>query len=70
MNAVTGIRPTKQGPQNWLCQAAGAAAPSGGRELHDSRANVGAQLWTSRFALAIDIKIPTASPSVTIAVPP
>ncbi|TAG32818.1 MAG: hypothetical protein EAZ34_09220 [Polaromonas sp.] len=24
----------KQGPRNWLRQAAGAAAPSGGRELH------------------------------------
>ena len=35
MNAVTGIRPTKQGPQNWLCQAAGAAAPSGGSALHE-----------------------------------
>ncbi len=26
--------PTKQGPRDWLCQTAGAAAPSGGRELH------------------------------------
>ena len=25
---------TKQGPRNRLCRAAGAAAPSGGRELH------------------------------------
>ena len=25
----------KQGPRNWLCQAAGAAAPSGGRALHE-----------------------------------
>jgi SulP family sulfate permease len=25
----------KQGPRNWLRQAAGVAAPSGGRELHD-----------------------------------
>ena len=24
----------KQGPRIWLCQSAGAAAPSGGRELH------------------------------------
>ncbi|OYY39090.1 MAG: hypothetical protein B7X65_01565 [Polaromonas sp. 39-63-25] len=24
----------QQGPRNWLCQAAGAAAPSGGRALH------------------------------------
>ena len=24
----------KQGPQDWLCQPAGAAAPSGGRALH------------------------------------
>jgi len=25
----------KQGPRDWLCQTAGAAAPSGGRELHE-----------------------------------
>ena len=25
----------KPGPRNWLCQAAGAAAPSGGRKLHE-----------------------------------
>ena len=27
----------KQGPRNWLCQAAGAAAPSGGRKRHAVR---------------------------------
>jgi hypothetical protein len=26
--------PFKQGPRNRLCRAAGAVAPSGGRELH------------------------------------
>jgi hypothetical protein len=37
MNAVTiaGVFPFKQGPQNWLCQAAGAAAPAGGSVLHE-----------------------------------
>ena len=29
-----GVLPDKPGPRNWLCQAAGAAAPQGGRELH------------------------------------
>ncbi|TAG35413.1 MAG: competence/damage-inducible protein A [Polaromonas sp.] len=28
------VPPTQQGPQDWLRQTAGAAAPSGGRELH------------------------------------
>src|SRR3982751_4052102 len=30
-----GLFPHQQGPRNWLCQAAGAAAPSGGRKLHE-----------------------------------
>jgi 16S rRNA (cytosine967-C5)-methyltransferase len=34
----------KPGPQNRLCRTAGAAAPSGGRELHASRATVGANI--------------------------
>ncbi len=25
----------KQGPRDWLCQTAGAAAPSGGSEPHE-----------------------------------
>ena len=29
------VFPTKQGPRDWLRQTAGAAAPSGGRELHE-----------------------------------
>ena len=28
------IFPYQQGTRDWLCQTAGAAAPSGGRELH------------------------------------
>ena len=32
---------TKQGPRDWLCQTAGAAAPSGGRAVH-AVTNVGA----------------------------
>ena len=28
---------TKQGPRDWLCQAAGAAASSGGRKRHEVR---------------------------------
>ena len=34
-------RPFKQGPRNWLSQAAGAAAPSGGSALHEVK-SVGA----------------------------
>src|SRR5215207_8119359 len=35
--------PSKQGPRDWLCQTAGAAAPSGGSEPH-AVGSVGAQL--------------------------
>ncbi len=32
---TVGIRPFQQGPRIWLCQSAGAAAPSGGSALHE-----------------------------------
>ena len=32
----SGTAPFKQGPRDWLCQTAGAAAPSGGRELREA----------------------------------
>jgi molybdopterin-biosynthesis enzyme MoeA-like protein len=37
--AEEGGSPTKQGPQNRLSRAAGAAAPSGGKELHEVSGN-------------------------------
>ena len=35
MNDREVFHPFKQGPRDWLRQTAGAAAPSGGRELHE-----------------------------------
>ena len=37
MNAMKpkDIVPFKQGPRDWLCQTAGAAAPSGGSAVHE-----------------------------------
>ena len=40
--------PSKQGPRDWLCQTAGAAAPSGGRKLHAVSDRGG--LWLVRHA--------------------
>src|SRR4051812_26728182 len=34
-NGKPGAPSCQQGPRGWLCQTAGAAAPSGGRELHE-----------------------------------
>ena len=33
---MTGSQLSKQGPRDWLCQTAGAAAPLGGRELREA----------------------------------
>jgi 2-aminoadipate transaminase len=37
-----GGSPNEQGPRDWLCQTAGAAAPSGGRELREANERGGA----------------------------
>ena len=36
--------PFKPGPRDWLCQTAGAAAPSGGRELREANERGGHML--------------------------
>ena len=39
-----GFSPPQQGPRDWLCQTAGAAAPSGGSALHEVK-SVGEPIW-------------------------
>ena len=48
------------------------SGPLGGQEATRSGRPWGLHpyVWTRRFALAMDISMPSASPSVTIAVPP
>ena len=41
-------RPTKQGPRDWLRQTAGAAAPSGGRELREANDRGGKSVKVQR----------------------
>ena len=45
----------KQGPRDWLCQTAGAAAPSGGRELHEVNDRGGAgPIWWNNISGGTD----------------
>ena len=56
---------SQQGPRDWLCQTAGAAAPPGGRELHEVSDRGGSCHFQMLYGVCIQAPTTTSQTRVT-----